>query len=197
MRTTFAILLVFAMFAACGSDKGSNMPPPGLGGGAPVPGAPAVAGVPGGAPAAEPEDPNPRFTILKPYFKDFLRRPLDTKVNIFRTNLDRFAPTVEIDADPEQAEVTPKTPLEYYDANNYRLVLIMSGTAQAKALVIDPRDKAYIIQVGTLIGNRNGKVTSISATAVTIDEPGYPPIVKTLESPLDEMERELQAVQEY
>ena len=42
-----------------------------------------------------------------------------------------------------------------------------------------------------------GKVTSISATALTIDEPGYPPVVKTLESPLEDMERELSAVQEF
>lgn len=195
MKTIFPILLVSAVLMACGGKPASNMPPPG------VPGAaPAAGGIPGGpAPAegVESTDANPRFTILKPYFKDFLRRPLDSKVNVFRTNLDRFTPTVEIDADPEQAEVGPKTPLEYYDTASYRLVLIMSGTAQAKALVIDPRDKAYIVQVGTLIGNRNGKVTSISATALTIDEPGYPPVVKTLESPLEDMERELSAVQEF
>lgn len=191
MKAASALFLALFLFAACGSS-GSNMPPPSATGAAPG------ALLPGGAAAPEAsDDTNPKFTILKPFFKDFLRRPLDSKVNIFRTNLDRFTPTVEIDADPEQAEETPKTPLEYYDVDSYRLVLIMSGTAQAKALVIDPRDKSYIIQVGTLIGNRAGKVTSISATAVTIDEPGYTPVVKTLESPIDDMERELQAVQEF
>jgi hypothetical protein len=191
VKPASVFILALLVFAACGDDRSSMPPPPSSGG---IPGA-----IPGGAaPGAEaPDDTNPKFTILKPYFKDFLRRPLDSKVNIFRTNLDRFTPTVEIDADPEQADESPKTPLEYYDVHSYKLVLIMSGTAQAKALVIDPRDKSYIVQVGTLIGNRAGKVTSISATAVTIDEPGYAPIVKTLESPIDEMERELQAVQEF
>ncbi len=193
MKTASATLLILFLAVACGSENVSNMPPPGVtGGGGPG------ATTPGPGAEATPEDQgNHKFTILKPYFKDFLRRPLDTQINIFRTNLDRFTPTVEIDADPEQTEVSPRTPLEYYDVDSYRLVLIMSGTAQAKALVIDPRDKSYIIQVGTLIGNRAGKVTSISSTAVTIDEPGYSPVVKTLESPIDDMERELQAVQEY
>jgi hypothetical protein len=153
---------------------------------------------PGNALAPEvPVDGKASYQIIKPYFKKYLRRSLDGKVNVFKSNLAQFAPTVDIESPTETSMDEPRTPLEFYDANSYRLVLIMSGTAQAKALLVDPRDKAYVIQVGTKVGNRNGKVSSITATEVRIDEPGYPPVLKALESPIEDMERELQAVQEY
>lgn len=139
---------------------------------------------------------NPRFALLKPYFASYLKRPADTKVNIFRNNLAQFGPHVEIETDIEKPSDEPKTPLEYYDVNSYKLVLIMSGTAQSKALVTDPRGKSYVIMVGTKIGNHGGKVTSISATEVRIEEPGRPPVIKALEPPTQDLEKELQAVEE-
>jgi len=135
--------------------------------------------------------------MLKPYFRQFLRRPLESKTNIFKSNLAQFAPKVEIDTEETAVQDEPKTPLEYYDVDSYRLVLIMSGTAVSKALMVDPRGKSYIVQVGTKIGNRGGKVVSISATEVRIEEPARPPVIKALETPGEEMERELQSVQEF
>jgi hypothetical protein len=73
----------------------------------------------------------------------------------------------------------------------------MSGTAQAKSMLTDPQGKSYIVQVGTKIGNRGGKVASISSTEVRIDEPGRAVAIKALESGTDEMIRELQSVQEF
>jgi Tfp pilus assembly protein PilP len=139
---------------------------------------------------------NPRFAMLKPYFSLYYKRPVDTKTNLFRNNLAQFAPRVEIETEVEKPSEEPKTPLEYYDVDSYRLVLIMSGTAQAKALVTDPKDKSFIIMVGTRIGNRGGKVASITATEVRIEEPGRQPVVKALEPPTRDMEKELQSVQE-
>lgn len=141
--------------------------------------------------------PNPKATLLRPYFKTFAKKPVDGKVDPFRTNLARFAPHVEVQEESVGPEEAPKTPLEYFDADSYRLVLIMSGTAQSKALVVDPKSKSYIVQAGTKIGNREGKVVSITSTEVRIEEPGRPPIMKVLEPPIIEMEKELQAVQEY
>ncbi len=153
-------------------------------------------------PVAPPKAPaaplgNPKYAILKPYFKEFLKRPAEADINVFKANLAVFAPIVEIEAEPESTQEEPRTPLEYYDSDSYRLVLIMSGTAQAKAMLIDPQGKSFIVQVGTKIGNRSGKIASISATELRIEEPGHPVIVKALESSLDEVLRELQAVQEY
>jgi Tfp pilus assembly protein PilP len=73
----------------------------------------------------------------------------------------------------------------------------MSGTAISKALLVDPKGKSFIVTVGTKVGNRGGKVAAISATEVRIEEPARPPVVKALELPSTEMERELQSVQEF
>jgi type IV pilus assembly protein PilP len=154
-------------------------------------GAPPPAATEAAAPQA-----NPRFAMLKPYFAQYHKRPVDTKTNLFRNNLAQFAPRVEIETEVEKPSEEPKTPLEYYDAETYRLVLIMSGTAQAKALVTDPKGKSFIIMVGTRIGNRGGKVASITATEVRVEEPGRQPVIKALEPPTRDIEKELQAVQE-
>lgn len=160
------------------------------------------------APAKGPNEPqaqgqtafvNPKAAIIRPFFAASLRRPIESRVNPFRSNLAHFAPHVEVaeeEVEKEEKEEA-KTPLEFYDVNSYKLVLIMSGTALAKALVVDPKGKGYIVQEGTKIGNRGGKVVSITATEVRIEEPGNPPIIKSLEPPAEEMEKELQAVQEY
>ncbi len=193
MRTTIALMALSVVALGCGGPE-SNMPP---GGGDGRPRPPASAPAPAAA-VAVPQGPvNERYEIIAPFYKESLKRSLDGKVNLFRTNLDKFTPTVEIEAEPEVTTTEAKTPLEYYDADSYKLVLIKSGTAQAKALVIDPRDKSYIIQVGTLIGNRNGKVTSITSSTVVIDEPGYPPVIKYLEPPTEEIERDLTSVMEF
>ena len=193
MRTTIALLALSVVALGCGGPE-SNMPPGG-GDGRPTP--PAAAPAPAAA-AAAPQGPvNEKYEIIAPFYKESLKRSLDGKVNLFRTNLDKFTPTVEIEAEPEVTTTEAKTPLEHYDADSYKLVLIMSGTAQGKALVIDPRDKSYVIQVGTLIGNRNGKVTSITSSTVVIDEPGYPPVIKYLEPPTEEIERDLTSVMEF
>ncbi len=150
------------------------------------------------APSPVLSEANPKAALIRPYFLQSLRKPIESKVDPFRSNLARFAPHVEIATEEEgPGGEEPKTPLEFFDVDSYQLVLIMSGTAQAKALVVDPKGKAYIVQAGTRIGNRQGKVVSITATEVRIEEPGRPPVVKSLEPPVSEMEKELQAVQEF
>jgi type IV pilus assembly protein PilP len=201
VRSSFLLLVAPAFaLAACGPDRKPSdavkpTPPkaptvaPAPAPGGPVPGAP--------VPGAEGPQGDPRFAMLKPYFHQYLKRPLDAKTNVFKSNLAQFAPRVEIEVDEQKAEEEPKTPLEYHDVDSYRLVLIMSGTAISKALLVDPKGKSFIVTVGTKVGNRGGKVAAISATEVRIEEPARPPVVKALELPSTEMERELQSVQEF
>jgi len=200
VRSSFLLVVAPAVaLAACGPDRkpsDSVKPTPPK----PPAAAPALAPAPGApvpVPGAEGPQGDPRFAMLKPYFHQYLKRPLDAKTNIFKSNLAQFAPRVEIEVDEEKAEEEPRTPLEYHDVDSYRLVLIMSGTAISKALLVDPKGKSFIATVGTKVGNRGGKVAAISATEVRIEEPARPPVVKALELPSTEMERELQSVQEF
>jgi hypothetical protein len=134
---------------------------------------------------------------IRKYFFNYLHQPIEAKINVFQSNMAGFTPTVEIEADVEVAESGPITPLQYYDSDSYKLVLIMSGTAMPKALVSDPQGKSYIIMVDTPIGNRNGRVVSITGNEVRIDEPGFPAVVKSLGNDREDMLKELQSVQEF
>jgi hypothetical protein len=148
--------------------------------------------------AATPADaPNSAAIGIQRYYFDFLHAPIESKVNVFQSNMAAYTPTVEIEADVEVEAAGPTTPLQYYDTDSYKLVLIMSGTATPKALVSDPQSKSYVITVDTPIGNRNGRVVSISGSEVRIEEPGFPPVVKSLQSDRDEMIKELQSNQEF
>lgn len=184
------MILVGVSFTACGGTDTE-----GLLSADPLPAEPA-------RPVAPPPAPvntiaGDRFKAIQPFFFAFRQSPVETQTNVFRSNLAAYTPTVEIEADTADEEQIPVTPLQVYDSDSYKLVLIMSGTATPKAQVIDPQGKAYNIKVGDQIGNKNGKVVSISGTEVRIEEPGFPPIVKSLQSSDEEMLKELRAVQEF
>jgi len=129
--------------------------------------------------------PNTRWLIIKPYFYSFLGKPLQGKVNIFKSNLASFAPRIEtlLEEVEKQKVEAPKGPLEFFDVDSYKLQLILSGTAVPKALVTDPKGKAHVIQEGIKIGNREGKVESITQYQVKIIEPGKSPYIKQIEQP--------------
>ena len=189
-RNVFLTIILGVSFMACGGDLNSE----GLLSAAPVPARPAPP-----PPPAAPVKGNvgEKFKALQPFFFAYRDSPVETQTNVFRSNLAAFTPAVEIEDEVAEEEQAPLTPLQIYDTESYKLVLIMSGTATPKAQVIDPQGKAYIVKVGDPIGNRNGKVVSISGAEVRIEEPGFPPIAMSLQSSEEEMLQELRAVQEF
>jgi len=64
----------------------------------------------------------------------------------------------------------PRSPLERYDLGQLKLVAILWGTKEARAMVEDSGGLGYIIKVGTPIGSNDGKVKEIKPTEVVIEE---------------------------
>jgi len=184
------LMAVCVSLVACGGAKTSE-----LLSAEPVRNQPAAA--PAAAPIPVSTEAGDRFKAIQHFFFAYRDSPVETQINVFRSNLAAFAPAVEIEEEVESVENAPVTPLQVYDVDSYKLVLIMSGTAEPKALVYDPQDKGYIITVGDMIGNRGGRVVSITGSEVRIEEPGFAPNVKSLMSSDEDMLRELMAVQEY
>ncbi|MGA3085411.1 MAG: pilus assembly protein PilP [Thermodesulfobacteriota bacterium] len=83
---------------------------------------------------------------------------------------DPFQPTkVSLEAkDKGKGKVLP---LEQFEVNEYELVSIVSGSGIKKAMVQDLTGKGFLIQVGTRIGKRNGKVIRITDRQVVVEEP--------------------------
>jgi len=91
----------------------------------------------------------------------------------------------------------PSSPLELYSVDSFRLTLIMSGRSVSKALVIDPTGRSYVVEVGSNIGNKGGRVAAIMRNQVRIDQPGLPPVVMELESPEADVQTQGKAFQEF
>lgn len=61
-------------------------------------------------------------------------------------------------------------PIQSYDVNKFRLVGIIAGLKENRALVIDPLGKGYVVKVGMSIGSNSGKIVRITASAVDVLE---------------------------
>jgi type IV pilus assembly protein PilP len=65
---------------------------------------------------------------------------------------------------------TPRTPLQRYEIDEYRLVGIIWGIDRPRALVEDPERIGHVMEIGTYIGKNWGKVTQITSTDVVVTE---------------------------
>lgn len=65
---------------------------------------------------------------------------------------------------------TPRTPLQKYEIDEYRLVGIIWGIDRPRALVEDPDLVGHVMEIGTYIGKNWGKVTQITSSEVVVTE---------------------------
>jgi Tfp pilus assembly protein PilP len=68
------------------------------------------------------------------------------------------------------AETSPKTPLEGYEIGQLRLVGVISGASDTRAMVEDSAGLGYIVTAGTPIGTAGGIVRRIEPRRMLIEE---------------------------
>jgi Tfp pilus assembly protein PilP len=61
-------------------------------------------------------------------------------------------------------------PLEQFEVSEYELVGIVTGSGLRKAMIQDLSGKGYLVQVGTPLGKRGGKIIRIADREVVIEE---------------------------
>ena len=64
----------------------------------------------------------------------------------------------------------PRTPLQKYEINQYILTGIIWGIDRPRALVEDPEGDGHVVEIGTYVGTKWGKVETIEEGVVTITE---------------------------
>jgi type IV pilus assembly protein PilP len=64
----------------------------------------------------------------------------------------------------------PLTPLQKYDLGQLRLIGVIVGKGNPRAMVIAPDGKSFILQTGTKLGKNNGSVVDITTEAVLVKE---------------------------
>ena len=94
----------------------------------------------------------------------------------FATKKDPFKPLIAPPAPAAKAAAPAATksgsvlPIQAFDTTKYRISGIVVGLKENKALVIDPAGKGYVVKQGMMIGNSDGRITSITAKAVEVTE---------------------------
>jgi Tfp pilus assembly protein PilP len=64
----------------------------------------------------------------------------------------------------------PKTELETIPLDQFRLLGVVTGPKQVRAMLMGPNSKTYVVTEQTLIGTRNGQVTKIRPNSVLVKE---------------------------
>ncbi|MBQ9817979.1 MAG: pilus assembly protein PilP [Proteobacteria bacterium] len=61
-------------------------------------------------------------------------------------------------------------PEQLYSTRDYRVVGVITGTADPKVYVIDPAGNRFILRRGSLLGNNNGSISSIRREGIEVYE---------------------------
>ncbi len=93
---------------------------------------------------------------------------------------DPFRPFIESLASSQMPRPEiPLTPLQKYNISQLKLVGIIEGANESKALIQDASNKGYIVTKGTLIGPNWGRITEITPTHIVIEEELKDPLGRT------------------
>jgi len=94
----------------------------------------------------------------------------------FSNKKDPFKPFVSVKAEPKASPESTKNirrnalPIHSFDITQFKLIGIITGGRENRAMVTDPGGKGYVLKVGMLIGKNDGKIISISSDGVEILE---------------------------
>ncbi len=61
-------------------------------------------------------------------------------------------------------------PIQQYEVNQFKLLGIITGLAESRAMVVDPTGKSYVVKDGSSIGPHNGRVAKILPTYIEVTE---------------------------
>jgi type IV pilus assembly protein PilP len=94
----------------------------------------------------------------------------------FNRKIDPFKPFAPVVAAPTPSAQAPskpvgeQLPIQSFEVAKFKLVGIIAGINQNRALLIDPTGKGYVVQEGMQIGTNDGRITRITASSVEVVE---------------------------
>jgi hypothetical protein len=135
--------------------------------------------------------PTERWEPIADHFSRYLSQKHTLPKDVFLPNAVKFIPRptfkedLSIDVvDIESSLGDDVGPLQLYPSKDYRLLLVMSGTALPKAVVQSPTGEAFVIQRDTRLGDNGGMVEAITQYTVVVREPDEEDLVRlTIQPP--------------
>lgn len=139
---------------------------------------------------------NPRWDMLKTHFEKMSSKRHSPVHDVFRPQVLNFIPRPELpepettgavqDVETDFEEV--RGPLQLFPLTDYELLLVMSGTAMPKALVVDPKGQTHAVTRNMRMGDSGGIIEHISQYMVVVREPNSErPYKLTIAPPLMDM----------
>lgn len=123
----------------------------------------------------------PQTVVAKPPAQAVVPPPVtveEKQENVYAYNSegrrDPFVPLTQI-RQPIGGRVDdePETPLQSFDIAQFRLVGVIVGKGQPKAMVVAPDGKSYVLSRGVKIGKNNGVVVNITSETILVKETYY------------------------
>ena len=164
-QARYLLVLLLAVFALSACDGDTPKPPPRSSRRAAV--------IPD-APKAPKTSKNVKWDTMKAFFFSYADTPLPSVKNPFWSNLDKYMPQIEmpeVNEDDEDVAETEIKPIEKFPPEDYKLIMIISGTAVPKAIMVDPDGGRHVVRKENRVGNRNGVVDVITEFDVIVKEP--------------------------
>lgn len=72
--------------------------------------------------------------------------------------------------DIELSKGTPKTELEYFNLDAFKMVAVLTGPTRMRAILQVPDGRSFIVQTGQKIGTRNGVIRQIEDDVIRVRE---------------------------
>lgn len=121
------------------------------------------------APSAKPADDKAKAVKADAAAKIAPIAPPQQAVVAERLRNPFMPPSIKVSV-PVGAVQVPKGPLECCPTTAFSIAMIKTGSDGSSAMLIAPDKKRYIVKVGTRIGNREGKITKIDESGITVKQ---------------------------
>ena len=155
----FAGLLLLAALSACGKTQ-QNAPAPEPGKPHPVRPAQGTMPVQGQLSSAGMGAGRLDFGKRTDPFKPYAPAPLTPPPQGERPAAGRVAP----------GRLGEALPIQSYDVTKFKVIGIVAGLRENRALLVDPAGKAYVVHEGMTIGSNEGRITRITSSGVEVVE---------------------------
>ena len=125
--------------------------------------------------APKPAAPKPK-PVQNPVSSALKLAPPTVNQFDFSAKKDPFKPFAVVKAAPTAAQVSERKgmsgvlPIHAYDVSQFRLIGIVTGGKDNRAMVVDPSGKGYVLKVGMTIGKNSGRITAINAGGINVLE---------------------------
>ena len=199
--TVMTFALAALLLLGCGEEK-RNRRPPAKG--------PVAAAAPGPDPVLERFDllgENPQWVPIQGIFEAYNRAKIEELANPMQSNLVTFVEKPILERKPRQEGDSrpilpqPKSDEEQVDTEaendprrafplaQYKLIILMTGTARPKAVVISPSDERLELKRGDPLGKEGGRVRAVTQFSLLIAMPGKTvPVEISLRPPLTKLD---------